>query len=195
MMIGRLAAPEGSVGRGASFLVLSCAFKPVASDAAIAEPRNPRRLMDMNSPNSGNGEKDNTARWWRAGCPRPAERARRPLLHHLQHASHAFANNCGFGNQTQHEMSFVWKIVKVAGMDDHTRLAQQADGQIFVTLEGGYAQNNVPSALDHQSCARRMACKLAIEFREIHAQTIKEDRLDLFALIEQHRSGKLNRSV
>src|SRR5258708_25179289 len=75
MMIGRLALPEGSVGRGASFLPLSCVFKPVASDAAIAEPRNPRRLMDMNSPNSGNGEKDNMARRWRAGRPRPAEPA------------------------------------------------------------------------------------------------------------------------
>src|SRR5258708_22866356 len=73
MMIGRLALPEGSAARGALFLLLSCAFRPVASDAAIAEPRNPRRLMDMNSPNSGNGEKDNTARRSTAGRPRPAE--------------------------------------------------------------------------------------------------------------------------
>src|SRR6267378_3014075 len=152
MMIGRLALPDGSEGRGTLFLVLSCAFKPVASDAAIAEPRNPRRLMDMNSPNSGNGEKDNTARWWRAGRPRPAERARRPLLHRLQQARDTFAKNGWISDQAQHEMAIIRKIVKVAGMDDHTRLAQQADGQIFVTLEGGYAQNNVPSALDHQSC-------------------------------------------
>src|ERR1700687_979278 len=99
MMIGRL-AKDGSAERGASpsafSLLLSCAFKssafrPVASDAAIAEPRNPRRLMDRNSPNSGNGEKDNTARLWRAGRPRPAEpfdsaqgrlARQTPCLHH-----------------------------------------------------------------------------------------------------------------
>src|SRR4029077_15368963 len=40
-----------------------------------------------------------------------------------------------------------------------------------------------------------MACNLAIEFREIHAQTIAKNGLDLFALIEQHRSGKLHWSV
>src|ERR1700674_3322617 len=52
IIIGRFTLPDGSAARGASFLLLSCAFRPVASDAAIAEPRNPRRLMDMNSPNS-----------------------------------------------------------------------------------------------------------------------------------------------
>jgi hypothetical protein len=60
MMIGRLLAPEDSGTRGISVLFLSCAvlswaiksgeFKPEASDAAIPELRNPRRLMDMNSP-------------------------------------------------------------------------------------------------------------------------------------------------
>src|ERR1700674_3565253 len=153
MMIGRLAPPEGWAGRGASSLTLSCALRPVASDAAIAEPRNPRRLMDMNSPNCGNGEKDNTARQWRAGRPRPAERARRPLLHHLQQPCDAFSKNGWSGDQAQHEMAFIWKIVKVAWMDAHTRLAQQADGKIFVTLDGGDTDDNVPSALHHQSCA------------------------------------------
>src|SRR5260370_42543332 len=100
MMIGRFAPPDGSAVRGTLFLLLSCAFRPVAS-AAIAEPRNPRRLMDMNSPYSGNGEKDSTARQRRAGRPHPAEPfdsaqgrlARRPLLHPLQHAGDAFAKN------------------------------------------------------------------------------------------------------
>src|ERR1700704_6102376 len=78
-MIGRFTLPDGWAGRGALFLALSCAFRPVASDAAIAEPRNPRRLMDMNSPNCGNGEKDNTARQWRAGRPRPAETGETPV--------------------------------------------------------------------------------------------------------------------
>src|SRR6202521_5916862 len=130
MMIGRFTLPDGSAARGALFLPLSCAFRPVASEATIAEPRNPRRLMDMNSPNCGNGEKDNTARQWRAGRPRPAEPfdsaqgrlARRPLLHRLQHASDAFAKNGRLGDQTQHEMSFVWKIVEVARMHDDTDL-------------------------------------------------------------------------
>src|ERR1700680_3693580 len=40
-----------------------------------------------------------------------------------------------------------------------------------------------------------MFCKLAIEFREIHAQTIEKNGLDLVALTEQHRSGKLHRSI
>jgi hypothetical protein len=40
-----------------------------------------------------------------------------------------------------------------------------------------------------------MFCKLAIEFREIHAQTIAKNGLDLLALTEQHRSGKLHRSI
>src|ERR1700724_4385647 len=120
MMGGRLAPPDGSAARGTLFLLLSCAFRPVASDAAIAEPSNPRRLMDMNSPYSGNGEKDNTARQRRAVRPRPAEPfdsaqatvARRPLLHHLQHASDALAKNGRLGDQTEHEMSFVGKIVE-----------------------------------------------------------------------------------
>src|ERR1700686_3093134 len=116
----------------------------------------------MNSPNSGNGEKDSTARQWRVGRARPAEPfdspsaalgasankgrlARRPLLHHLQHARDAFAKNGWFGDQAQHEMAFIWKIVKVAWMDAHTRLAQQADGKIFVTLDGGDTDDNVPS--------------------------------------------------
>jgi len=34
-----------------------------------------------------------------------------------------------------------------------------------------------------------MTRELTIEFREIHAQTIKKDGLSLFALFEQHRSG------
>src|ERR1700675_2730538 len=118
MRIGRFAPPE------TLFLLLSCAFRPVASDAAIAEPRNPRRLMDMNTPYSGNGEKDNTARQRRAGRPRPAEPfdsaqgrlARRPLLHHLQHASDAFAKNGWVGGPAQPGLGFLWKIVKVAWM-------------------------------------------------------------------------------
>src|SRR5260370_15555775 len=129
MMIGICAPRDGSAARGTLFLLLSCAFRPVAS-AAIAEHRNPRRLMDMNSPYSGNGEKDSTARQRRAGRPHPAEPfdsaqgrlARRPLLHHLQHASDAFAKNGRLGDQTQHEMSFVWKIVEVARMHDDTHL-------------------------------------------------------------------------
>src|SRR5260370_23241980 len=40
-----------------------------------------------------------------------------------------------------------------------------------------------------------MFSKLAIEFREIHAQTIAKNRVDLLALTEQHRSGKLHRSI
>src|SRR5712691_11784616 len=64
MMIGRLAGPDGSAGRGVSALgfscaLRSCAFRPLATDAAIAEPRNPRRLMDMNSV-LRNRRKDNT---------------------------------------------------------------------------------------------------------------------------------------
>src|SRR6202167_6660827 len=69
MMTGRLWAPDDSGTCGTSSFVLSCVlscalksdvFKLVASDAAMAEPRNPRRLMDMNSPCSGSGEKNNT---------------------------------------------------------------------------------------------------------------------------------------
>src|SRR5580704_1745156 len=130
MRIGRFAPPDGSAARGTLFLLLFCAFRPVASDAAIAEPRNPRRLMDMNFPCSGNGEKDNTARQRRARRPRPAQPSdsaqgkltRLPSLHHRQHASDAFAKNSRFGDQTQHEMSFVWKIVEVARMHDDTDL-------------------------------------------------------------------------
>ena len=84
-------------------------------------------------------------------------------------------------------MAFAWKIVEVAGMDAHTRLAQQADRQLLVTLKHGDAQHDVPSAFDLQARARGMAGELAIEFREIHAQTIEKNGLDLFALIEQHR--------
>src|SRR6266404_2639983 len=58
-----------------------------------------------------------------------------------------------------------------------------------------HPQNNTPSALNHQSRTRGAAYKLAIEFREIRAQTIDENGLDVFALIEQHRSGKLHGSV
>jgi hypothetical protein len=39
---------------------LFCALKPVASEAATADSRNPRRVIDMNSPCGENGEKDNT---------------------------------------------------------------------------------------------------------------------------------------
>src|ERR1700687_5453481 len=92
-------------------------------------------------------------------------------------------------------MAFIWKIVEVAGMDAHPGLAQQAEGKIFVALDGGDAEDNVPSPLDHQSCTRGMTCKLAIEFREIQAQTIAKNGLDLFALIEQHGGGKLHGSV
>src|ERR1700676_886406 len=197
MRIGRFAPPE------TLFLLLSCAFRPVASDAAIAEPRNPRRLMDMNSPCSGNGEKDNTARQRRAGRPRPAEPfdsaqgrlGRLPLIHHLQHASDAFAKNGRLGDQTQHEMSLVWKIAEVARMHDDTDSPQEIDGQIFVSSKYGDTEDNVPSALDQQSSAGGMFCKLAIEFRKIHAQTIAKNGLDLLALTEQHRSGKLHRSI
>src|ERR1019366_8996808 len=54
-MIGRLPGCGLS-----SLLPLFCARKPVASEAATADSRNPRRVIDMNSPCGGNGEKDNT---------------------------------------------------------------------------------------------------------------------------------------
>jgi hypothetical protein len=47
-MIGRWAARLDSVLREtALFSCLSCALNPAASDAAAAEPRNPRRVIDM----------------------------------------------------------------------------------------------------------------------------------------------------
>src|SRR5450759_2208977 len=92
-------------------------------------------------------------------------------------------------------MAFDWKIVEVAGMDNDTHLPQEINGQIFVSSKYGNPHDDVPSAFDLQSRARGMACELAIEFREILAQTIEKNRLDLFAPIEQHRGGKLDRSV
>src|ERR1700683_3783599 len=83
MMTGRLWAPDDSGTCGTSSFVLSCVlscalksdvFKLVASDAAMAEPRNPRRLMDMNSPCSGSGEKNNT-RAIASGAPASSEKA------------------------------------------------------------------------------------------------------------------------
>src|SRR5260221_1934990 len=150
-----------------------------------------------------NGEKDNTACQWRAGRPRRAEPfdsaqarlARRPLLHRLQQARNAFAKIGWLSDQAQHKMALVRKIIKVAGMDTHTRRAQQSDSKLFITIEGGDAEHNVPSTLNQQSRARGMACKLPVEFREIHAQTIEENGLDLFSLIEQHPGRKLHRGV
>src|SRR5208282_2807644 len=47
MMIGLLPVPNGVAAPGASPLEWSCAFRPEATDAAIAEPINPRRLIDI----------------------------------------------------------------------------------------------------------------------------------------------------
>src|SRR5258708_7025009 len=159
--------------------------------------------MDMNSPNSGNGEKDNMGCQWSAGRPRPAEPfdsaqgrlARRPLLHRIQQTRNAFAKIGWFSDQAQHKMALVRKIIKVAGMDAHTRRAQQSDSKLFVTIEGRDAEHNVPSTLNQQSRARGMACELPIEFREIHAQTIEENGLDLFALIDQYPGRNVHGSV
>src|SRR5208337_5578961 len=101
----------------------------------------------------------------------------------------------GLGDQAEHEMAFAGKIVEVAGMNDDTHLPQEVDGQIFVSSKDGNAQHNVPSSFDLQSCARGTARKLAIEFREIRSQAIEKNGLDLLALIEQHRRGKLHGSV
>ena len=51
-----------------------------------------------------------------------------PLLHHLQQARDAFAKGGRFGDQAQHEMAFVWKIVEVSRVHDDTHLAQEIDG-------------------------------------------------------------------
>src|SRR5882762_6529302 len=107
----------------------------------------------------------------------------------------AFAKIGWLSDQAKHEMAIIRKIIEVSRMDAHTGLAQQPDGEFFVTLERGNAQNNVPSALDHQPRARGMACKLEIEFRKINAQTAAKNGLDLFALIEQHGSSKLHGRV
>src|SRR5260221_14783640 len=149
------------------------------------------------------GEKDNTACKWRAGRPRPADPfdsaqgsiARRPLLHRHQQARNAFAKIGWLSDQAQHKMALVRKIIKVAGMDNHNRRAQQSDSKLFITIEGGDAEHNVPSPLNQQSRARGMACKLPVEFREIHAQTIAENGLDLFGLTEQHPARKWHRGV
>src|SRR5260221_10707966 len=143
------------------------------------------------------GEKDNTACKWRAGRPRPADPfdsaqgrlARRPLLHRLQQARNAFAKIGWLSDQAQHKMALVRKIIKVAGMDTHTRLAQQSDSKLFITIEGGDAEHNVPSTLNQQSRARVMAGKLPVEVRAIHAQTIEENGLDRFAVID-HQPGR-----
>src|SRR6202167_1226241 len=92
-------------------------------------------------------------------------------------------------------MALARKIIKVAGMNAHTRLAQQANREIVVTFDDRYAQNCVPPALNEQSCARWVRQELAIEFGEVHPQAVAENRLDLFALMEQHRSSKLDRRV
>src|SRR5580658_2390377 len=92
-------------------------------------------------------------------------------------------------------MAFVRKIIKVAGMNAHTRLPQQANREILITFDDRYAQNCVPPALRKQSCARWVRQELAIEFGEVHPQAVAEHRLNLFALIEQHRSSKLDRRV
>src|SRR5208282_2217943 len=62
-MIGRLPEPKDPEGwEGSSFVrCVSCALRPVTTDAAMAEPKKLRRLMDMHSPYSGNGQQDNTS--------------------------------------------------------------------------------------------------------------------------------------
>src|SRR5450631_4270558 len=173
MMIGRLGVRDGSAGWEGSLLTLSCAFsscafRPVATDAAIAEPRNPRRLVGMNSPCLQTArritrERTDFARWLpvESRASRPAEPfdftqgslARRRLLHHLKQTRDTFAKIGWFGDQAQHEMAFVGKIIEVAGMDDNTHLAQEIDSHIFVSSKHGNAKDNVPSAFNLQSCA------------------------------------------
>src|SRR5450631_3109945 len=207
MMIGRLGVRDGSAGWEVSLLTLSCAFsscafRPVATDAAIAEPRNPRRLVGMNSPCLQTArritrERTDFARWLpvESRGSRPAEPfdftqgslARRRLLHHLKQTRDTFVKIGSLGDQAQHKMAFVGKIIEVAGMDDNTHLPHEINGQIFVSPKRGNPQDDIPSALDLQSRAGGTACELAIEFREILAQTIEKNGLDLFALIEQHR--------
>src|ERR1700675_978301 len=58
MMIGRFPEPKDPPEREDSSFVFcdsvgrcdSCAFRLLAKEAAIAEPKNPRRLIDINSP-------------------------------------------------------------------------------------------------------------------------------------------------
>src|ERR1019366_6112830 len=50
----------------------------------------------------------------------------------LQQPRHPFSKRPGVADQTQHEMAFARKIVKMSGMHDDTHLSQDVDGQIFV---------------------------------------------------------------
>ena len=90
-------------------------------------------------------------------APRPAEPSgtfKRPIIvcanNGVNYLDDAFAKNGPFCDQAQHKMAFVRKIVEMTGMHAHSGLAQQANRQVFVTLDGGNAKHDVPSALDQQ---------------------------------------------
>src|SRR5208282_6572958 len=132
MMIGRLRPPNGLGGREASPLDLSCAFRscasrPVASDAAIAEPRNPRRLMDMKF------SLLTKRREGYHGRKQVGQSGRHSDSNHLQQSVDTLAKVVWLGDQAQHKIAFVRKIVEVSRMHDDAHLPQEIDGQVLVS--------------------------------------------------------------
>src|ERR1017187_5568015 len=95
-----------------------------------------------------------------------------------------------FRNQAQHKMSVAREVIEMSRMYADLCMSEQTDGKVFVTLEHRHAQHGVPSAVDEQSCAGGMLGELAIEFGEIHANTVQQNWLDLFALIEENQIGR-----
>ncbi len=63
-------------------------------------------------------------------------------------------------------------------MDEDAGLAQEVDGEVFVGLGDGDAEDGVPSAFDGEPLTGFLLRELAVEFGEIGADAVEQLGLD-----------------